>query len=115
MDDRTYRNALAHAEELGARAGDAAANSFFDGNTTRETYARYAKGIADGDPAVLDQLPLLDWSASEEQQVYEEIVDFVERDDSESPEENDLLEYYADAFTFAVQREVERLALAQLA
>jgi hypothetical protein len=45
---------LARATELGTDAGRAAASWVFDGNTSRETYARVLAGIDDGDPAVMD-------------------------------------------------------------
>jgi len=115
MDDRTYGNALARAGALGDRAGARAGNSFFDGNTDRETYQRVLTGISDGDPAILDQLPYFEASEAEELEIYEEIVEFVNREDSESPEENDLLETYADAFALAAVREIERIARGQLA
>jgi len=36
--------------------GRAAASWIFDGNTTRETYARFADGIEEGDPEVMDSV-----------------------------------------------------------
>jgi hypothetical protein len=45
---------VAKAEELGRDAGTAAAGWVFDGNTPEQDYQRVLRGIADGDPAVLD-------------------------------------------------------------
>ena len=47
---------IAKAEELGCAAGKAAATWVFDGNTPGEEYWRVLRGIADGDPAVLDAI-----------------------------------------------------------
>ena len=44
------------AEKLGTEAGIAAAQWVFGDRTTPETYRRYAEGIADGDPAIMDSL-----------------------------------------------------------
>ena len=51
-----------YAQERGAENGRAAASWVFDGNTTTETYRAILRGIDDGDPAVLDQLPTADLS-----------------------------------------------------
>jgi hypothetical protein len=48
--------------ERGTEHGTAAASWVFDGNTTTATFERYAQGLADGDPEVLDQLPHADLS-----------------------------------------------------
>jgi hypothetical protein len=45
---------LARACQLGTEAGKSAASFVFDGNTTREHYARVLAGIDDGDPEVMD-------------------------------------------------------------
>ena len=42
------------ARAIGAQHGANAASWVFDGNTSRETYARVLRGIEDGDPAVYD-------------------------------------------------------------
>jgi len=47
---------VAKAEELGRAAGKAAAGWVFDGDTPEEEYRRVLRGIADGDPAVLDAI-----------------------------------------------------------
>jgi len=114
MDDRTYSKAIARAEKLGAAAGKQAGNSYFDGNTPRETYEIVLKGIDDGDPAVLDQLPSCILTDEDAAEVYEDIVTDINREDSESVEENDLIEIYADAFNLAATREAERVARYQL-
>jgi hypothetical protein len=45
------------AREMGREAGRAAASWYFDGNTTREHYARVLQGIEDGDPEIMDTIP----------------------------------------------------------
>ena len=43
--------------DAGKAAGEAAGSWVIDGNTTDETARYLLKGIADGDPAVLDMMP----------------------------------------------------------
>ena len=56
------RKATDTAREMGRAAGRAAATWFFDGNTTDETYASVARGVAEGDPEILDMFKVPDLS-----------------------------------------------------
>lgn len=49
---------LDSAEELGYQAGRGAGSWVTDGNSTTDSYRRLLTGIEDGDPAVLDLLPV---------------------------------------------------------
>lgn len=51
------RDILSAARRDGKAAGESAASWAFDGNTSRETYARIIRGFEDGDPEILDSLP----------------------------------------------------------
>lgn len=42
-----------------------AARWYLDGNADEETYRRVLKGIEDGDPMILDDLPWLSWGGDE--------------------------------------------------
>ena len=57
-------NENSRAYDLGYGAGVSAASWVFDGNTTRETYAWFLKGIEEGDPQVYDSVasPSLAWA-----------------------------------------------------
>jgi hypothetical protein len=66
MTTMTDKPLVELAEELGAEAGREAAGWVVDGNTSTETLATLARGIADGDPMVLDGLvPPRLWAAGD--------------------------------------------------
>lgn len=53
---------LSYAKRYGREAGHNAASWVFDGNTDVRTYDRILTGIDEGDPAILDSLPVPDLS-----------------------------------------------------
>jgi hypothetical protein len=53
-DDMPIGEALELARKIGSEHGQATGTWVFDGNTTRATYEWAARGIDDGDPAVLN-------------------------------------------------------------
>lgn len=97
------------AEKIGTEAGIAAAQWVFSDRTTPRTYARYAEGIADGDPEVMDSLnePSLSGEYSGD---YDESD--LRSDLGFSPDES--IDAEADAFNQAASSafwcEVERIA-----
>jgi hypothetical protein len=117
----SYEQALAYARELGAEHGSNAASWVFDGNTTQETYRRVLQGIEDGDPEILDSLPAPDLSG---QWAGELTSDELVRDSLElaamlnwamgdamfATVYGEICDAYEDAFSTAVQHEVERTA-----
>lgn len=112
------------AEAEGAKAGKAAGNSFFDGNTSAEEYASVLKGIEDGDPAVLDALPTL--PVLDKDAVFRDLCSTaaweklkLELDDADyealsAADENLVVVAYADAYRDAAQDEIERWCRNQL-
>lgn len=104
-------DALSAASALGEKEGKRAAGWVFDGNTTRETYARVLKGITDGDPLVMNTIPEPAWGKDDTISV-PEVFDELGLDYSRTPTaDQDLI---ADAFMEAAQasfwHEVERVA-----
>ena len=57
-----YDEIQERAYTLGEEMGKAAASWVFDGNTTRETYARVLKGVEDCDPEIMDMYRVPDLS-----------------------------------------------------
>ena len=103
------------AEAIGTDHGKIAASWVFDGNTTRESYARYLKGIENGDPETMDSLcePSLSGEYADD---YDEQMLAVDLDlgmeDIETLEE--CAEAYNRAAASAFWLEVERMARYQL-
>lgn len=110
----TYDEAILKATEIGVDHGTDAASWVIDGNTTEEAIRRLHKGIEDGDPEVLDQLPTT-WLSGEFADTYSE------RDLSEDCEYSDsdegwdeIVGAYTDAFNSAVVFEVSRITTLHL-
>ena len=104
-------DSMALADQIGASHGKNAAGWVFDGNTTDETYARYLKGIEDGDPMVLDSLrePSLSGEYADDYTSSDLLSDLgVEDEDTEYQDE--LCTAYEDAARAAFWDEVERVA-----
>jgi len=103
--------------ERGQNDGRAVGNSFFDGNTTEETYRAILKGIEDGDPAIIDQLPYTrigDEYADEptwDQIVYEELSVDISNTDMDDV---DWLEAYESGFRSACEDEITNAARGQV-
>lgn len=102
------------ARRIGREHGRNAATWVFDGNTSRETYERFARWIADGDPELWDHMPR-DGMSGEWADSYgrRELAK-----DLEVPPQRDGLDEwcdaYSEAFGFAAMREVERAVLEAL-
>jgi hypothetical protein len=99
---------IAKAEELGRAAGKAAATWVSDGNTPEEECRRVLRGIADGDPAVLDAIepPAIGCGAGYDQ-------GDLARDLGIEPGDRALpraVSAYAGAFTGSFWQEAERAA-----
>jgi hypothetical protein len=56
-DEMNRDSLLTQAYDIGYEHGKNAGSWVFDGNTDQATYERYAKGLEDGDPEILDTLP----------------------------------------------------------
>ena len=95
---------IAHAEELGRDAGQAAASRVFDGDTPVDAYRRVLRGIEEGDPAVLDAIepPAIGPAAG-----YGQDDLGTEPGDPALPR---AVSAYADAFTGSFWQETERAA-----
>lgn len=107
---------LDRARELGADAGRNAASWVFDGNTSRETYARFLKLSDDGDPALHDEFgPTSGWLSGEwadtptPNSLYAELG--LEPDDDEDGEiMAEIADAYEEAADQAYSDELERVA-----
>lgn len=102
------------ARDMGRAHGVSAASWYFDGNTSRETYARVVAGIDEGDPAVLDTFPAAplsgEWAdGPTPNTVWAELGMTGEEDHSDS-----VIDAYEDGFYQAVSGEIERMARYQL-
>lgn len=137
MTRKTFGALRADARREGEKAGKRAGASFFDGNTDDATYARVLAGIDDGDPEILDALPMLDlsgqWADGDTDRdvldligvVYEEDGDDVEGDEVKTNDDgdevvgvegqNDLIADFRDAYDSAVVAEIKRIARSMLA
>jgi hypothetical protein len=101
---------IGRATKLGHDAGIAAASWVFDGNTSPDTYRRYAEGIAAGDPEILDSLREPNLSG-------EYADDYSERDlardlgiEPYSDDSDAAATAWAEAASEAFWAEVERIA-----
>jgi hypothetical protein len=102
--------------ETAQKNGRDAASWIFDGNTTRETYERFQKGIDEGDPEVLDSVrtPSLSGEYSDdysEEQLMED-CGYVDHDGTDL--RNALAEQYLLEVSTAFWHEIERMARHQL-
>jgi hypothetical protein len=102
---------MTRAEKLGYEAGIAAAGWVFSDRTTPLTYARYAEGIADGDPAILDSLrePSLSGEYSDDYKSSDLIYDLDVQDES-TEYQDELCEAWNRAASESFWHEVERIA-----
>lgn len=109
---REAAESLAYDE--GATYGKAAASWYFDGNTTRETYARVLQGIEDGDPRIYDTFPSepLNGMWADEPRA-RDILQLVGTSEDD-PGADDILAQYEDGYGVAVADEIERAARAAL-
>lgn len=93
--------------------GQAAASWVFDGNTTQETYRRFIRGIADGDPEVLDSVrePSLSGEFADDYSEDQLMTDvgWVPHDGTDM--RDDLATQYNDEVSTAFWTAVERAAL----
>jgi len=101
------------ARKLGTEHGLAAASWYFDGNTPTDTYRRVLTGIKAGDPEIMDTFPTDGLSG-------EWADGFSSRDlerelGVEGEGLDELADAYSDAFSSAVESEINRAALAQVA
>ena len=96
------------AAEQGEDDGRAAASWIFDGNTSDETYRQILAGIEDGDPEVMDSLPVPDLSGEwADRMTATELLDMVGGTEDEA---TDVFEAYEVAFSRAVTDEAESAA-----
>lgn len=113
----TYDEAETKMKEAGAEHGRNAASWYFDGNTSRDTYARVLRGIEEGDPEVMDTLPSSPLSGewADEPNPFTVLEATLGKDYSVTEaDEDELLRAYEDAFTTAAQHEIERVCVLQL-
>lgn len=103
------------AREAGAEHGRAAASWYFDGNTSRATYAYVLAGLEDGDPQVLDTLPCAPLSGeyADDPTPASVLADLgVDEDDDAA---SSYLSAYEEAFAEAVEDAIETAARQYLA
>lgn len=102
-----------NAREIGTDHGRNAASWVFDGNTDRETYVAFRRGIDDGDPEVLDFIPTADLSGqwAEGYTVADLMADCC-GGNTDDPDK--IIAAYEEAFVAAATAEVERMISAQL-
>ena len=100
----------AEAKKAGKRAGLAAASWKFDGNTTKATYEYFLKGLADGDPEVLDAYMPPSWLSGEF--AGESMNELIGAPDTPAQEArvDDVAQAYEDAAEGAYWHELERMA-----
>ena len=91
--------------EMGRQHGRAAASWLFDGNTTLDTYKKFRKGMEEGDPLYLDQLPTADLSG-QNADTYS-MADL--RRDFPLEDPNEAASEYEEGYEEAVTAEVERV------
>ena len=99
------------AEKIGTQAGIDAAQWVFSDRTTPCTYARYAEGIADGDPEILDSLnePSLSGEYSGDYTSSDLMFDLgIEHEETEYQDE--ICEVWNQAASASFWSEVERIA-----
>lgn len=123
-DDTAYDAAIRYATALGREDGAAAASWAYDGNTPREWYVAVRKGLADGDPAILDQLPAPDlsgqWAGTltgpdlVRDAILASGADGTTMQDAEEYWFTDICDAYDDAFNDAVYADIERACAIQL-
>lgn len=113
---RTLKQLEDLAKVEGHQRGQDAASWFFDGNTSRETYAEILKGIQDGDPAVLDRLPSADlsgeWADSPTPQTLYDVLSMNEAETERFGDE--VCSAFEQAYGSAVQDVLEREAMSML-
>lgn len=113
MDEQLFKDAAA----LGREHGKAAASWFFDGNTPTFAYEHTLKGIREGDPMVMDQLPSSPLSGEFADSLTPAglVRELGENDESLSSEEwDELCQEYETAYADEVQAEIERACDRQL-
>jgi hypothetical protein len=99
------------AEKLGHDAGIAAASWVFDGNTSPATYRRYAEGIADGDPEVLDSLREPNFSGEYADDYSSSDLMFdLGIEDAETEYQDECADAWLQAASASFWAEVERIA-----
>lgn len=98
------------AKKAGKRAGLAAASWKFDGNTSKATYEHFLKGLADGDPEVLDAYMPPSWLSGEF--AGESMNELIGSPDTPAQEErvDDVAQAYELAAEGAYWHELERMA-----
>lgn len=101
---------IAEAKRAGKRAGLAAASWKFDGNTSDATYKHFLKGLADGDPEVLDAYAPPSWLSGE--YAGESINELLGSPDTPAQEarQDDVAQAYEYAAEGAYWHELERMA-----
>lgn len=111
-----YARLLEQATEAGEAHGRAAASCYFDGNTSRETYAAVVAGLDDGDHAILDTLPAAPLSGewADDPTPASVLADLAGTDAWDmfftDDEAEALLGAYEDGFYDASYTEIERVA-----
>lgn len=119
---REHYDPMLYARKLGKDAGRAAASWYFDGNTSDETYRTVARGLEDGDPAILDTLPVADLSGEWADtltgpQLAKDALESVGVDPEAEPYVDwfaDICDAYSEAFDEAAMAEIERMLAVQL-
>lgn len=96
---------------LGTEHGRAAGTWVLDGNSSTETARALLDGIRDGDPEVLDALPVArlggEWA---DDPTPRDLFNEADVSCFDPERETDLLDAYSDAFNVAVQDQAEREA-----
>lgn len=118
MDQRTMGAMIDRAAEIGKKHGTAAASWVFDGNTPRETYEAFRRGLDDGDPEWEEKVPRADLSGEwADSFTARDLYTYVGVDDSDPDNDvlcDDICDAYSDAFDYAAHEEVQRMIAYQL-
>lgn len=110
----TTEAAIENAALLGHDAGLAAGSWIIDGNTSTDTARAILRGIEDGDPAVLDQLPASPLSGEwADGLLPRDVLTWYDRDE-DADDADDILTAYEDGYSAGVLEKVERSARAIL-
>lgn len=107
----------ARAAEIGRAHGTNAASWVFSGNTPRQTYERWRKGIDEGDPEIMDAIPSPDFSSQwvDGDIVRRLLTEVTTRAIGDlSSMKDELVTAYEQAFAEAAQAEIERTISEQL-
>lgn len=115
MTDKVFERAKKEMYRAGEDRGKAAASWILDGNSSEADAQRLLKGMQDGDPEILDQLPTFqfgEWAGDSINEVLDDVSPAGRSaEDIGDDERDELLDSYIDGFGMGVQTGAEETAL----